>query len=160
MIFAEHRVWGTLELQRVCVVFDRDGLWTRVLRRYLPTQVRVERQQQLPAAVRWEDPQAKPAPWISVVVVERSWGESDGGTWARWRASAPDMLMIAVVPAEDDLAFLWATVLGAQAVFQQLEQAPRLARCVARFWDRIPVPALGDHERIWNNLPWKPQEIL
>jgi len=158
VIFDEHRVWGPADLQRSLIAFDRRGLWTRVLRRYLPAAVPVRRQERLPSGVGGDDRQAEAPPWISVVVVERGWTEDDAETWARWRKTAPAMLMLAVVPEGDDLAILWMTTLGAQAAFQHLGQAPRLARCAAQFWERIPAPALGDHGRIWNNLPWKPRE--
>ena len=164
MIPEEYRVWATFELQRTLVTFDRDGLWTRVLRRYLPATIPVERREHLPEVPRWTDSSGeavsgKAPPWISVVVVDRGWNESNCLGWARWRAHAPDMLMLAVVPKADDRALRWASVFGAQAAVQHLAQVPLLARCAARFWDRIPAPALGDPGRICDNLPWKPQGL-
>ena len=136
-------------------VFERDGEWSRALRRFIRPEIYVSESpmpsvSQLPES-SW--------PCASLWVVSATEEVELAMAWAQQlQRERPHYLRMAVVrPADQELAWCLRET-GVSMVWDEFWQVPRMARLVERFWQRMPPPDLSVEQRIWNNLPWRPMD--
>jgi hypothetical protein len=88
--------------------------------------------------------------------------EDDAASVLAWterqRRENPAGLRLGVVrPADQELAWCLREA-GMAMIWDEFWQLPSMARMIARFWRELPPPDLSLEPRIWNNLPWPPDD--
>jgi hypothetical protein len=135
------------------IVYERDGNWSRALRRFLSRRVNVI---ELPP---FEDYQASPeTARVTLTVVSGPSEAREVLQWARQADKARDgsLIMAVVRPADQELAWCLRET-GVRLIWDEYWHVPAMAQVIERFCRRHRRPDLSVEQRIWNNLPWKPQ---
>jgi hypothetical protein len=132
------------------IVFERDGEWSRAIRRYLTIPVCV-----LEVLPIQRTQAGSPSAPVEVFVVEPDTDAHIVNDWVRTPPFRRErQLKFAILrPADQALAWLLRE-LGVSWVWDEFWQVPRMVHWIEQFCRRLPPPDLSLEARIWNNLPW------
>jgi hypothetical protein len=136
------------------IVYERDGAWSRALRRFVSPEISVV---ELPPFQQFGLPPENARAALAVVA-----GPEDAEpvlAWAR-RMICEDrraLRMAVVRPSDQELAWCLRET-GIGMIWDEFWQVPAMAQMVERFCRRHRRPDLSVEQRIWNNLPWSSNE--
>lgn len=136
---------------RRVLVYERNGDWSRALRRFLPEEIKVielgvDGEASVEASTRamlW----VVDAPDDHVNARMLSIQRPQSAAYGR------PMWMAVTRPADSHVARELCAA-GFWPIWDEFWQVPQMSRLITRFWSQVPRPDLSVEQRIWNNLPW------